>query len=196
MTENATTQPATTENTETGGAETGAAAGAPAAGGTDLRPPGIDADEHTTLLTFLTYLRTCVIAKTEGLSDEDARRPAVASGTSLLWLVRHLTAVELNWFLLAYRGDDVEPWDDDAPSPGDETVADSVAAYRAAIARADEVIGAAAAVGLDRPGVRSLRPNAEAPSMRWLLVHMIEETGRHAGHADIIRELLDGAVGR
>ncbi|MER7706086.1 DinB family protein [Kitasatospora sp. NPDC097605] len=164
-------------------------------GRADLRPPGINADEHSTLLAFLDYLRDCVIAKTEGLSDEDARRPGVPSGTSLLWLVRHLTAVELNWFLWAYRGDDVEPWDDDAPSPGDETVAESVAAYRAAIARANEVI-AGAAGATDRPGVRSLRPDAEAPSMRWLLVHMIEETGRHAGHADIIRERLDGSVGR
>ncbi|MFE7563858.1 DinB family protein [Kitasatospora sp. NPDC057500] len=162
---------------------------------TDLRPPGINADEHTTLLAFLDYLRDCVIAKTEGLSDEDARRPGVDSGTSLLWLVRHLAAVELNWFLWAYRGDDVEPWDDDAPSPGDETVAGAVAEYRAAVARANEVIAGAAEV-LDRPGVRSLRPGAEAPSMRWLLVHMIEETARHAGHADILRERLDGSTGR
>ncbi|MFJ2780152.1 MULTISPECIES: DinB family protein [unclassified Kitasatospora] len=163
--------------------------------GRDVRPPGLNADEPTTLLTFLDYLREAVIGKTAGLSDEDARRPGVASGTSLLWLVRHLTAVELNWFVWAYRGADVEPWDDDAPSPGDETVAGSVAAYRAAIARANEVI-AAAATDLDHPGVRSLRPDAEAPSMRWLLVHMIEETGRHAGHADILREQLDGSVGR
>ncbi|MFF7455408.1 DinB family protein [Kitasatospora sp. NPDC008115] len=162
---------------------------------TDLRPPGINADEHTTLLAFLDYLRDCVIAKTEGLSDEDARRPGVDSGTSLLWLVRHLTAVELNWFLWAYRGDGVERWDDDAPSAGDETVAGAVAGYRAAVARANEVIAGAAEV-LDRPGVRSLRPNAEAPSMRWLLVHMIEETARHAGHADILRERLDGSTGR
>ncbi|MFE2725892.1 DinB family protein [Kitasatospora sp. NPDC059327] len=161
----------------------------------DVRPPGIEADEPSTLLTFLDYLREAVIGKTDGLTDEDARRPGVASGTSLLWLVRHLTAVELNWFLWAYRGEGGEPRDDDAPSPGDESVAGSVADYRAAIARANEVI-AAAAGHLDRPGVRSLRPNAPAPSMRWLLVHMIEETGRHAGHADILREQLDGAVGR
>ncbi|MGW6915905.1 DinB family protein [Kitasatospora sp. NPDC054939] len=161
---------------------------------TDVRPPGLNADEPTTLLTFLDYLREAVVSKTVGLSDEEARRPGVASGTSLLWLVRHLTAVELNWFLWAYRGDDVEPWDDDALPTGDETVDAAVAAYREAIARANEVI--AAAPDLDRPGVRSLRPDGEAPSMRWLLVHMIEETGRHAGHADILREQLDGAVGR
>ncbi|MEU1424534.1 DinB family protein [Kitasatospora sp. NPDC005751] len=161
----------------------------------DVRPPGLDADEPTTLLTFLDYLREAVIGKTDGLTDEDARRPGVASGTSLLWLVRHLTAVELNWFLWAYRGEGDQPWDDEAAPPGDETVAGSVAAYRAAIARANEVI-AAASDRLDRPGVRSLRPGAEAPSMRWLLVHMIEETGRHAGHADILREQLDGSVGR
>ncbi|MGW4892324.1 DinB family protein [Kitasatospora sp. NPDC004240] len=160
----------------------------------DVRPPGLNADEATTLRTFLGYLREAVISKTAGLTDEEARRPGVASGTSLLWLVRHLTAVELNWFLWAYRGDDVEPWDDDVPSPGDETAEGAVAAYRAAIARADEVI--AVNPDLDRPGVRSLRPGAEAPSMRWVLVHMIEETGRHAGHADILREQLDGRVGR
>ncbi|MEV6979132.1 DinB family protein [Kitasatospora sp. NPDC093806] len=161
----------------------------------DLRPPGINADEHTTLLAFLDYLRACVIAKVEGVPDEDAARAGVPSGTSLLWLVRHLTVVELNWFVWAYRGEGAEPLNSDTPTAGGATVAGAVAAYREAIARANEVI-AAAAGRLDVPGARSLRPNAEAPSMRWVLVHMIEETGRHAGHADIIRETLDGSVGR
>lgn len=165
--------------------------------GSDVRPPSLDADEATTLLTFLGYLREAVVGKLEGLSEEDARRPGVASGTSLLWLVRHLTAVELNWFEWAYAGQGERPEEDDELPPDGWTVATAVAAYRDAVARADAVAAGALARGLDRPGVRSLRPDdAAGPSMRWVLVHMIEETARHAGHADILREQLDGAVGR
>ncbi|MGW2377379.1 DinB family protein [Kitasatospora sp. NPDC001683] len=161
----------------------------------DNRPPTLHADERTTLLAFLDYLREAVIAKVDGLGDEDARRPGVASGTSLLWLVRHLTVVELNWFEWAYGGLGEKPFDSEEVAAADLTVAAAVAAYRDAVARANAV--AAAAADLDRPGVRSLRPDvAEGPSLRWVLVHMIEETGRHAGHADIIREQLDGAIGR
>ncbi|MFJ9459228.1 DinB family protein [Kitasatospora sp. NPDC101447] len=161
----------------------------------DTRPPSANADEPTTLLAFLDYLRAAVLAKVDGLSDEDARRPGVPSGTSLLWLVRHLTVVEHNWFAWAYQGVGEKPRDSEENLLDDATVAAAVAAYRDAIARSNAV--AAAAPDLDRPGVRSLRPDAaEGPSLRWVLVHMIEETGRHAGHADIIREQLDGAVGR
>ncbi|MER6302412.1 DinB family protein [Kitasatospora sp. NPDC001539] len=161
----------------------------------DVRPPSVNADERTTLLAFLDYLREAVIGKVAGVSDEDARRPGVASGTSLLWLVRHLTVVERNWFEWAYAGLGEAPSEsDDLPLESLGT-AEAVDAYRDAIARSNAV--AAAAPDLDRPGVRSLRPDAtEGPSLRWVLVHMIEETGRHAGHADIIREQLDGAVGR
>ncbi|RKT10949.1 uncharacterized protein DUF664 [Streptomyces sp. 1114.5] len=161
----------------------------------DTRPPSLNADEPTTLLAFLDYLREGVIGKVDGLSDEDARRPGVASGTSLLWLLRHLTAVEHNWFAWAYQGEAEGPYDVDRDPLDGVTVAEQVAAYREAVKRSNAV--AAAAPDLDRPGVRSLRPDViEGPSLRWVLVHMIEETGRHAGHADIIREQLDGAVGR
>ena len=118
---------------------------------------------------------------------------AVPSGTSLSWLLRHLTAVELNWFLWAYAGQDVPTWDDH-PSPGGGRTGDElVADYREAVLRANAVV--AACDDLDRPGARSLR-ETPPPNMRWVLVHMIEETGRHAGHADILRELYDGAAGR
>ena len=79
-----------------------------------------------------------------------------------------------------------------ARSTGD-TVADAAAAYREAVRRADAVVRGCD--DLARAGARSLRETAP-PSMRWVLVHMIEETGRHAGHADILRELYDGSVGR
>ncbi|MBC9712870.1 DinB family protein [Streptomyces sp. TRM66268-LWL] len=159
----------------------------------DLRPPGLNADEKTTLLTFLGYLRDAVLAKAAGVPEPAVRTPGVPSGTSLLQLIKHLTAVELNWFVWAYAGEGREPEDDEVAVSEADTAADLADAYRAAIARADEVI--VACTDLDRPGARSLRETAP-PSMRWILVHMIEETARHAGHADILREQIDGATGR
>lgn len=158
----------------------------------DLRPPGLNADERTTLLAFLGYLRECVAAKARGVTDEQARTPGVPSGTSLLGLVKHLTAVDLTWFVWAYAGEGERP-DHDAPPAEHETAGELLAAYRAAAERCDEIVRSCD--DLDRPGARSLR-ETPPPSMRWILVHMIEETARHAGHADIIRERLDGAVGR
>ncbi|MFF5900781.1 DinB family protein [Streptomyces argenteolus] len=159
----------------------------------DLRPPGLNADEKTTLLTFLNYLREAVLAKAAGVPEPAVRAAGVPSGTSLLQLVKHLTAVELNWFVWAYAGADGERWDDEGEVSADETASDLADAYREAIARADEI--ALACTDLDRPGARSLR-ETPPPSMRWVLVHMIEETARHAGHADILREQIDGSVGR
>jgi hypothetical protein len=159
----------------------------------DLRPPGVNADEKTTLLTFLDYLRESVLAKAAGVPEPAARTAGVPSGTSLLLLLKHLAAVELNWFVWAYAGADRELWDDEAAVTADDTAAGLAEAYRRAIARANEV--ALACPDLDRPGARSLR-ETPPPSMRWVLVHMIEETARHAGHADILREQIDGSVGR
>jgi hypothetical protein len=157
----------------------------------DVRPPSLDADERTTLTVFLAYLREAMAAKVAGVPDDRARTAGVPSGTSLLWLVKHLTATELNWFVWGYAGEDVPRWDDEAAPT--ETAAELLAAYRAAVDRCDTVI--AACTDLDRRGARSLR-ETPPPSMRWLLVHMIEETARHVGHADILREQIDGAVGR
>ena len=170
------------------------AAGAPAVPpGTDLRPPETHADEKATLLTFLGYLREAMIRKVEDLSEDAARTPLVPSGTSLLGMLRHLAGVELNWFVWSYEGPERPPWDDGFALTEGDTVAGTVAAYRDAARRADAV--AAGCDDLERPGARSLRETAP-PSLRWILVHMIEETARHAGHADILRELLDGSVGR
>ncbi|WP_043263001.1 DinB family protein [Streptomyces sp. CT34] len=159
----------------------------------DLRPPGLNADEKTTLPAFLDYLRDAVAAKTVGVTEEQARKPGVDSGTSLLGLVKHLTSVELNWFEWAYAGKRTDRWDDAAPIADGETVDEVVDGYRAAVVRSNEI--AAACEDLNRPGARSLR-ETPPPSMRWVLVHMIEETARHAGHADILREQLDGSTGR
>ena len=159
----------------------------------DLRPPEVHAEEKTTLRVFLDYLREAVAAKLAGVDDAQARLPGVPSGTSLLGLVKHLTAVELNWFVWAYAGAAEARWDDAAPPAADETAESLLAAYRAAVRRSNAVVAACA--DLHRPGARSLRETAP-PSMRWILIHMIEETARHAGHADILREWIDGATGR
>lgn len=153
----------------------------------------MNTDEKTTLLTFLDYLRESVLAKAAGVPEPAVRTAGVPSGTSLLQLLKHLTATELNWFVWAYTGAGGEPWDDEGVVSADDTASDVAAAYRAAIARANKVV--LACTDLDRPGARSLR-ETPPPSMRWVLVHMIEETARHAGHADILREQIDGSTGR
>jgi len=157
----------------------------------DVRPPEVEADEKTTLLTFLDYLRECIVAKLAGVSEQDARRPLVPSGTSLLWLVKHLTHVESAWFVYSYLGESDDAHDE--PVTDADTVESVVAAYMSTVRRCNEIV--AGVDDLDRPGVRSVRETAP-PNMRWILMHMVEETARHAGHADIIREQLDGSTGR
>jgi uncharacterized damage-inducible protein DinB len=157
----------------------------------DRPTPFALADEKQTLRQFLDYLRECVIAKAEGLDDEAVRRPLVPSGTSLLGLVSHLAVVEAYWFQWAFAGLDVEL---SRVTPDSEAAPASViAAYREAVRRSNEVIDGCDDV--DRTCVREgLAP--QPMSMRWLLVHMVEETARHAGHADIVREQIDGETGR
>ncbi|SOE15859.1 Protein of unknown function [Streptomyces sp. 2323.1] len=130
----------------------------------DLRPPGLNADEKTTLLTFLDYLRESVLAKADGIPEPAVRTTGVPSGTSLLQLLKHLKAVELNRFVWAYTGADSERWEDEGAVSADDTASDLADAYREAIAQANEV--ALACTDLDRPGARSLR-ETPPPSMRW-----------------------------
>ncbi len=157
----------------------------------DHRTPFPNADERTTLVAFLDYLRDSIVRKAEGVDDGAVRRPMVDSGTSLLGLVKHLTMVEVAWFQWTFAGLDV-------PVPGVElddgdTVMSVVADYRAVCATSNVIV--AECSDLDqRAAIASTAP--EPMSMRWLLVHMVEETARHAGHADILREQIDGEVGR
>lgn len=157
----------------------------------DRRTPFTIADERRTLLDFLDYLRESVILKLAGIADEGARRPGVPSGTSLMGLVKHLTRVEISWFQFGFAGLDVEIPDDRLTA--DDTSETVAAGYRAAIAKSNEIVA-----GCDDLETRSRRALVapEAMTMRWVLVHMVEETGRHAGHADILREQIDGSVGR
>src|SRR5438128_197646 len=168
----------------------------------DLPPdPPPAADERATLEAFLDYYRGVIVRKVSGLSFEDATRSTVPSGTNLLSMVRHLGWVETGWFREIFAGEDVgDPGPPEAPDTEDadfrvmpgETVESIVAFYREEIERARAIV--AAAPSLDELSKRSTRRRGQV-SLRWILVHMIEETARHAGHADIIREQIDGATG-
>lgn len=149
------------------------------------------ADEKETLVDFLDYLRGAVIRKASGLPAATVRRPMVGSGTSLLGLIKHLTRVEIAWFQYAFAGTDVPVLGDDlADDDEPQSVIDD---YQTAITVNNRIVAEAA--DLTQPAKRkALAP--EPMSLRWILVHMIEETGRHAGHADILREQIDGSVGR
>ncbi|MBQ1122194.1 DinB family protein [Streptomyces smyrnaeus] len=155
----------------------------------DAPPPRTGSSETEVLRGFLDYLRHSVSAKVEDAPDPEARTAGVPSGTNLLGLLNHLTHVERSTFL----GDRVTDWQATFHAAPPDSVADVVARYRSAVAQANEVLDGCTdlAAPLPRP-----RPNSPAPSVRWALTHMIEETGRHAGHADILRELIDGATGR
>jgi uncharacterized damage-inducible protein DinB len=155
----------------------------------DQKPPKFSAPELETLVTFLDYLRGSLARKLEAVSEQDARRSLVPSGTSLLSLVQHLTAAEVLWFQIRFNGstepEPDEPLDDALP------VERHLAHYFAAIARDNEIVTTSGSVD-----ERCADPEFAELDLRWVLVHMIEETARHAGHADIIREQIDGATGR
>jgi uncharacterized damage-inducible protein DinB len=132
-----------------------------------------------------------VALKTDGLDEPSARRSTVPSGTSVLGLVKHLTAVEQLWFQYSFAGREVD-LSSDALEPTD-TIESVVAAHRETYLANDAIVSACD--DLDRLCERALT-TPEPLSLRWVLVHMVDETARHAGHADIIREQLDGATGR
>jgi len=157
----------------------------------DRRTPFAVLGERDTLLEFLDYLRESLIIKVSGLDEESCRRSTVPSGTSLLGLIKHLASVEVGWFQVAFAGTDVTVPEEKLTST--DTVSEVVASYRAATQANNRIVRDEA--DLDRLCVRTLT-TPEPLSLRWVLVHMVEETARHAGHADIIREQIDGQTGR
>ena len=156
---------------------------------TDRRPPSTGNDERAVLLGFLDHLRDAVATKADGVGEPEVRAPGVPSGTNLLGLVTHLTAVERFYFL----GEEPPSWAATFRPPADLPVDAAIAEYRDAVAEANRVI--AGCDDLAAPAPRWPRRGG-APAMRWVLAHMVEETGRHAGHMDILRERIDGSTGR
>ena len=153
------------------------------------------ADEKTTLLAALQSHREVMLWKLDGLSDKEIRRAMVPSGTSMLGLVKHLANAEYGWFCETF-GRPTEPLTDISDDPEadmraaeGETTEEIVAFYRRAWVAADAAI---LELPLDATGTSY---SDKTVSLRWVLVHMIEDTVRHAGHADILRELIDGSTG-
>jgi uncharacterized damage-inducible protein DinB len=151
--------------------------------------------EKESLHVSLDRHRDVVLWKLDRLDDEQLRRPMTPSGTNLLGLVKHLASVEYGWFCETFgREGDAIPFDENDPEADmrarpNETTADIVEYYGRARAAADRAIDE-----LDPDDVGTAWWG-DTVSMRWVLIHMIEETARHAGHMDIMRELIDGATG-
>jgi len=157
------------------------------------RVPLNDGGELDTALAFLSFARSCVLKKLDGLTEEQLRRRLVVSDTTLLGLVQHLTDAERCWFGYTLAGDGRYAGVDFSMVVAQDKSAEQVIdSYRTAIAESDVHIRAVN--GLDS---RTAHPVADVPrTLRWVLAHMTSETVRHAGHADILRELIDGVTGR
>lgn len=161
---------------------------------TRVEPPPA-ASERQLLTSFLEKNRETILLKVSGLSEEQLNRRLVPSATTLLGIVKHLGYVERSWFRIRFNGEDLPvPWTDQDPDADfriepSETAESVVAFYREQIERARAIVA----------GSRlndTVKGKASQPyTLRWILLHMIEETARHAGHADILRELTDGATG-
>ncbi|MER7752590.1 DinB family protein [Kitasatospora sp. NPDC097643] len=169
---------------------------------TDLTPridPPMAADETAMLTAWLDYHRSTLALKCEGLSDDQLRlRSVPPSSLSLLGLVRHMAEVEQHWFQTVLSGAEITAshyWTEADPDGDFNHVdtADVAADFATWHAEVEAARRASAGLSLDTAGKR-LRHGQEV-TLRWILVHMIEEYARHNGHADLLRELVDGKTG-
>jgi Protein of unknown function (DUF664) len=156
----------------------------------DLKPPRLVAGERETLHSLIQYQRDSFVRKVAGVNEVDARTSVVGSGTTLLWLLKHMARAESLWILHRFAGQKLA-LPPESVDPGD-TVESAIVTYKEVWREVDAVIETTPS--LDQP-CRNV--GDEAPvNLRWVLMHLLEETARHAGHADILRELIDGATGR
>ena len=147
--------------------------------------------ELETLTAMLDWLRVALEDKLEGIDDEAARRRLVHQITTLLGLIKHAAVVENGWFRYTFLGE--EDPDDDAEGfelDDSDDVPSILALYRM---ECDNSRAAIHGASPDNPAAREI--NGRAFNLRYILIHMIEETARHAGHADILREQVDGSTG-
>lgn len=162
-------------------------------------------DPKSDLRQYLQAARDAMVWKLDGLSEYDARRPLTPTGTNLLGLVKHLAGVEIGYFGDTFGRplSDPPPWSDDELlesepnvdmwATADESRDYIVGWYRRAWAHADETFDA---LELDAPGRVPWWPGEHGMvDLHRIMIHMIAETHRHAGHADLVRELIDGSAG-
>ena len=124
--------------------------------------------------------------KLQGVDDDAARTSIVGSGTTLLWLATHMAQAEQTWIVRRFAGAAVPDQLHTQPA----SLTDAIAIYEQTTALVDEIVAAT-------PSLDELCDDNEPPvNLRWILAHLLEETARHAGHVDILRELIDGTTGR
>lgn len=153
----------------------------------DYHFPLDNADERELLLTWLDYLRGAILRNIHGVSEEDAHRRPEGKLLPLAGIVNHLIGVEARWIDGGMLGGSIYRSEEEF-FPGLETTVPSlVAAYRERAVKTDRAVRS---LPLDAPNARH-----EGTTLRWTLLHLINETARHAGHADAVRELIDGATG-
>ncbi|MDX6276603.1 MAG: hypothetical protein QOJ72_731 [Nocardioidaceae bacterium] len=145
----------------------------------------VETPERTALRSFLGAQRVSALAIVDGLSDEEMHRSVVPSGWSPMTLMAHLADAEHHWFERVVNG---------SPAPLVSTTSGVMENYRRQIARSDEIL---ASCGLDDLPRGTVQPEMAdtIDTVRDVVLHMVEETARHAGHLDIARELLDGRTG-
>lgn len=155
--------------------------------------PRNDAGEFDTAVAFLTFARESLIKKADGLNDEQLRRVLVDTGTTIWGLVQHSTVGERFWFGYHLAGSGLEKeWDFSMDVPAAKRAEQVLQNYRDAIEDSDAAIHA-----VGDPTALAVRPvDGERRTLRWVLAHVTSETARHAGHADILREQIDGTTGR
>jgi hypothetical protein len=165
---------------------------------TDIHPKSPD---DQALLAFLDAQREAVLSIVAGLDEEAWQRSVVPSGWTPAGLVEHLGGAEWHWFQGVVAGsspelppdEDLPPYDPEAAFVCDRPLAEIIADYRDQCARSDAVLAVTPLSAAPRG--KHGDPENEPPNVRWVVLHMIEETARHAGHLDIARELLDGQTG-
>jgi hypothetical protein len=168
----------------------------------DMTGNRIEDPEDQALLAFLAAQRDSVLSIVAGLDEEAWHRPVVPSGWTPAGLVEHLGGAEWHWFQGVVTGkvpepqpgdEDLPPYDPTAAFVSDLPSAEIIGFYRDQCASSDAVL---AVTPLSAPPRgRHGDPEMEPPNVRWVVLHMIEETARHAGHLDIARELIDGQTG-
>lgn len=155
------------------------------------------AGEKETLAAFLRFHQDTLLTKVAGIEGADLQRSTVPSGVTLVGLLKHATYVHARWFELCYLGETPAdlPWPtNDWVMDDGETPAGLTEAYQRHVELAHQVIDEASLDDLNK-GLPALGWEPGTFNLRWIVLHMIEELARHNGHADIIREQIDGATG-
>ncbi len=161
----------------------------------------VDGDEIATLLSTLDRIRRTFAWKCGGLDADALRATTAASTMTLGGLLKHLAHVEADWFAVKLRGEPIgPPWDTAEPgsewrTAADDSPAELSALWEAAVARSHALVAAAPAEGDAGQAGSFTWPDGRTPDLRRIIADMIEEYARHTGHADLLREAVDGLVG-